>query len=92
VTRLPLLALTLAVALAGCGQTEIDRDKAETFVRSYFSPDAQSAECPDGVEAEKGKTFRCTAVDTDGRRFGVTVRVLDEDGRVQVRSEDVRPE
>ena len=81
----------VAAAAAGCGRTEIDQGEAEAFVRSFFTPDARSADCPGGVEAKQGRTFSCTAVDTEGRRLRVTVHVLDDDGRVRVGSEDVRP-
>jgi hypothetical protein len=79
------------VALAGCGGSTIDEKDAEAFVRSYFTPDARSAECPGDVKAEKGKTLECTAVDTDGRRFRVTAHVIDDSGRIRITTADVRP-
>ena len=86
----PIVILAAATA-AGCGRTDIDEGEAEAFVRSFFTPDARSADCPGGVEAKQGRTFSCTAVDTEGRRLRVTVHVLDDDGRVRVATEDVRP-
>jgi hypothetical protein len=80
-----------AVALAGCGSSTIDEKDAEAFVRSYFTPEARSADCPGGVEAKKGKTFECTAVDTGGRRFRVTAHVIDGAGRIRITTADVRP-
>ena len=80
-----------AVALGGCGDSTIDEKDAEAFVRSYFTPDARSADCPDGVEAKKGETLDCTAVDTDGRRFRVTAHVIDDEGRIRITTADVRP-
>ena len=85
------IACALALAVAGCGKTEVDRAKAEGFVRSFFNPEAQSATCPDGVEAKRGRTFTCTAVLADGKRRIVTVHVLDDQGRVQIGLADVRP-
>jgi hypothetical protein len=82
---------TAAVALAGCGTTTIDKGKAEAFVRSFFTPPARSASCPGGVEAKKGKTFTCTAVDSTGHRFRVVVHVVDDSGRVSVNSREVTP-
>jgi hypothetical protein len=79
------------VALAGCGGSTIDQKDAEAFVRSYFTPDARSADCPDGVEAKKGETLECTAVDTEGKRFRVTAHVIDSDGRIRITTADVRP-
>jgi Domain of unknown function (DUF4333) len=93
VRRLAQSAAVLAAAvLAGCGQAEIDEREVEAFMRGYFEPDARSANCPSGVDAEAGETFECTVVDADGRRFRVTAEVIDEEGRVRVSSEDVRPE
>jgi hypothetical protein len=83
--------LAAAVALVGCGEAKIDEKNAEAFVRSYFTPDARSAECPGDVKAEKGKTLECTAVDTDGRRFRVTAHVIDDSGRIRITTGDVRP-
>ena len=80
-----------AVAFAGCGDSTIDDKDAEAFVRSYFTPDARSADCPDGVEAKEGEKLECTAVDTDGRRFRVTAHVTDGDGRIRITTADVRP-
>jgi uncharacterized lipoprotein len=92
VRRSLLIAGSLAAALAGCGTTEIDEQRAEDFVQSYFTPDARSVDCPGGTEAKAGETFECSAVDSEGRRFRVTAHVVDDEGRVEVRSEDVRPE
>jgi hypothetical protein len=83
----PLLALA---ALTGCGKTTIDKGRAESFVRSYFTPEARSANCPGGVEAKKGKTIECTAVAADGRRYRVTAHIIDGSGRLRIASADVR--
>ena len=87
------LAPVLAVAalVAGCGDKKIDQKDAEAFVRSYFTPDARTADCPDGVKAKAGETLECTAVDTEGRRFRVTAHVIDGDGRIRISSADVQP-
>jgi hypothetical protein len=60
-------------------------------VRSWFDPPARSVTCPSGVEAKKGATFTCTAVATDGQHFRVTAHILDNGGRIQISSGDVRP-
>ena len=86
-----LAPVLCAALLAGCGKTTIDQKRAESFVRSYFTPDARSANCPSGVEAKAGETLSCTVVDTEGRRFRVTAHVLDGDGRLRISSADVRP-
>jgi hypothetical protein len=82
--------LLVLAALAGCGKTTIDKGQAESFVRSYFTPDARSASCPGGVEAKEGKTLECTVVATDGRRYRVTAHVIDSSGRLRIASPDVR--
>jgi hypothetical protein len=86
-----VIAFTLAIGVTACGRTEIDEAKAEEFVRSYFTPDATSADCPGGVEAEAGETLECTAVDTEGRRFRVTAHVVDGEGRLRIDLGDVKP-
>jgi hypothetical protein len=82
--------MVLVIALAGCGKTTIDKGRAESFVRSYFTPAARSASCPGGVEAKKGGTIECTAVDTEGTRFRVTAHIIDSSGRLRISSSDVR--
>lgn len=86
-----LCTAALAPALAGCGTTKLDEAKTEQFVRDFFTPPARTADCPGGVEAKKGKTFTCTAVDARGRRFRVTARVLDSEGRITIGTGDVKP-
>ena len=85
-----VIGSALAAALTGCGQKEVDAGKAEGFVRSTFNPPARSVNCPEGVDVEKGKTFDCTAVDAGGRRFRVTVHIIDDEGRVGVSPTDRR--
>ncbi len=87
--KLALLALPAAV-LAGCTKTEIDAGKAESFLRDNV-PGAQSADCPDGVEAKKGETFECDLSYTDGRKAKVTVHIQNDDGRVSIGPNDVKP-
>jgi hypothetical protein len=43
------------------------------------------------VEAKKGATLTCTAVTADGQHFRVTAHILDDGGRIQISSGDVRP-
>ena len=33
----------------------------------------KSVNCPSGVEAKTGKTFRCTLTDSKGTKYGLTV-------------------
>ena len=86
-----LAALLAGAALAGCGSQEIDRGKAETFVRQSFGPpSAQTVTCPSGVKATKGHTFTCSVTDVSGRRYTVTLHILDG-AKVRVGPQDVRP-
>jgi hypothetical protein len=91
VLRRYLAPSLVLLALAGCGKTTIDQGRAESFVRSYFTPDARTADCPGGVEAKAGATFRCSVVAADGQSFSVTAHVVDSDGRLRISSADVRP-
>jgi hypothetical protein len=87
-----LVPSLVLLALAGCGKTTIDQGRAESFVRSYFTPDARTADCPDGVEARAGARLECSVVAADGQSFRVTAHVVDSDGRLRISSADVRPE
>jgi NAD(P)H-hydrate repair Nnr-like enzyme with NAD(P)H-hydrate epimerase domain len=80
----------LAAGLAGCGTEEIDRGKAERFVKSTLTIPVLNVKCPSGIKAEKGHTFTCTVDSTEGRRYIVTLHVQ-SDARVSVGPSDVRP-
>ena len=82
--RKPLIcaAAIFALTTAGCGKTEIDAKKAEKFVASQFAPRPNSVDCPSGVEAKKGRTLKCKLESPTGKRYEVTLRILDEKGRV----------
>ena len=82
-----------AAALAGCGlsTTEIDAGQAEKFVRGAFEKPPRSVSCPSGVEAKKGGTLTCKAVDSTGKRYEVTLHMADDEGRVTVGKKDFKP-
>ena len=86
-------SIVAAGALAGCGlsTTEIDRGQAEDFVRRAFDNPPRSVTCPSGVEAKKGGTFTCQAVDSAGKRYQVLLHMADDEGRVTVGKKDFRP-
>jgi hypothetical protein len=81
-----------ALVLTGCSlsTTEIDAGQAENYVKGLFPKPARSASCPSGVEAKKGKTLNCKAVDATGRRYVVTLHIADEKGRVTVGKGDIK--
>ena len=74
-----LLALT---ALAGCGSTTIDSGKAESFLDGSLQPSPRSVTCPKNVTVKKGRTFACTVVAANGRRYSVTIHIVDDSGHV----------
>jgi hypothetical protein len=82
-----------AIALAGCSfsTTEIDAGQAEKFVRGAFEKPPRSVTCPSGVEAKKGGTLTCKAVDSTGKRYEVTLHMSDDEGHVTVGSKDFKP-
>jgi hypothetical protein len=47
--------------------------------------------CPSGVEAKKGGTLTCRAVDSTGKRYDVVLHMADDQGRVTVGKKDFRP-
>ena len=88
-----LAALALpALALAGCGGTEIDAGKAEKLIKDNIGqPVPRSVDCPDGVEAKEGETFTCKlAYDHGVPPAEVTVHIVDDDGRIRVGPGDLR--
>ena len=86
------VVIPLALLVAGCGTTTIDRGKAEDFLRGTLGPPRPRAvSCPDGVKVRKGGTFTCQATLANGRRVEVTLHMVDDTGRVSVSPSDVRP-
>ncbi len=81
------LAVTFLV-LAGCGETEIDADKAEAFisktVQEQVGARVESVDCPSGLKAEKGATFECTVTGDDGSSGETVVTEKDAEGNVSV--------
>ena len=91
--RRAIMPVAAAVALAGCSlsTTEIDAGQAEKFVRGAFEKPPRSVSCPSGVEAKKGGTLNCKAVDATGKRYVVTLHMADDEGRVTVGKGDFKP-
>ena len=82
---LTLLAIALALVLAGCGGgTVIDPEAAEEDIRAGFAArdvTVTSVDCPSDVEAQEGGTYECEAETSEGD-FRMVYRQLDEDGKV----------
>ncbi|MDW5594525.1 DUF4333 domain-containing protein [Conexibacter stalactiti] len=86
-SRSALLALVLAggLAVAGCGGTVIDKDKADEFAeKNLVGGDVRevSVDCPDDVDAKKGTSFRCDVV-IDGERGVLTMHITSDEGNVE---------
>ena len=86
-TRLAV-PLALAAAIAGCGETRIDADKAEGLIRDLVSErvgaKVATVACPDGITAKKGVTFSCRVAGTDATKGNVVVTGRDSRGSVDV--------
>ena len=84
--RTPAFLAASVLAVAGCGGTEIDAGKAEALIKqSIAGPPPKDVDCPDGVEAKKGSTFRCSVLYAEGIPTAtVTVHIVDDDGHIRV--------
>jgi hypothetical protein len=78
----------LAAALAGCGETRIDADKAESLIRDLVTERVgarvATVACPAGITARKGVTFHCHVAGTDKTNGDVLVTARDGRGSVEV--------
>ena len=77
--RLTAVAV-LALTLPGCGG-DVDADKAEEQIKNGITAqtkaDVKYVKCPEGVNAQKGGTFKCEAL------IPVNVTQVDENGKVR---------
>jgi hypothetical protein len=83
----PAVALALAV-LAGCGETKLDVAKGERMIFDAVSEQVKarvrSVDCPDGLVARKGETFRCRVTGADGTTGEAIVTERDDRGSVSI--------
>ena len=81
------LAVLAAVALSACGETTIDAEEQEEFVRDVVVREigarVVAVRCPENVERQEGDTFRCTVTGADDSTGDVIV-TQQEDSKVQV--------
>lgn len=89
--RLRLIASAAAVAalaVAGCGQRQIDVGKASKLVQgaveSQVGAQVASISCPREVEVEAHATFACTVTGEDGTKGVATVTQTDGQGTIGV--------
>jgi Domain of unknown function (DUF4333) len=89
--KLALLAVA-PLLLVACGETEIDAGKTEALIKNGVAgPEPRDVECPDGIEAQKGATFRCDVTYAQGiPPAEVTVHIVDDEGRVRVGPGDLK--
>ena len=83
----PLIASGLAVASLGvvaCGTTTIDRAELERELGDQLGRDAgvapRAVDCPDDVEAQRGRRFDCTLTAPNGDAVPVAVTLTNDDG------------
>lgn len=82
-----VVALAAVAALAvGCTKI-LDKRGLETQLATEVQQNgpALTVHCPDGVKAQAGATFQCTATATDGSSFALTVTQTDAKGNVSWR-------
>jgi hypothetical protein len=83
------LALVAAAGVAGCGEAQLDTDRAESAIRTGITRQTgvkiDSVRCPDDVKAQRGDTFSCEAVASNGQRARVEVTQRDDEGSVSWR-------
>ena len=83
---LPLTVGAGALALMACGSKVIDQGKAQGFTKQVVAANggaAKSVKCPSDVGVKKGKTFTCTAVLANGKKFKITFQMTDNNGTVK---------
>lgn len=82
------IAVLAALVLASCGESTIDAEKGERFIRGVVTEQVQArvgtVTCPDDVQTKKGTTFTCSVAGVDGSKGDVLVTQRDEDGNVNV--------
>jgi hypothetical protein len=80
------IALVAATALAGCGDTVIDSEKAEGAIQADLERSLHekitSVDCPSDVKVEAGRTFTCTVDYAGGKRATATLKIRNEDADV----------
>ena len=84
-------AATLACAslglLAGCGTKTLEKDDAEQEiskkVEELRNVKPKSVECPDDMEAKKGKKHTCKLTAPNGDVLDVKLTMLDDDGKFE---------
>lgn len=78
----------VALAVAGCGETVIDRAKIEAALEENLRKSAHervsSVDCPSGVEVEPGASFECTIKLAGGKEETATLKIRNKNADVEV--------
>ncbi len=80
------LAIALAFALVGCGDTVIDSAKTEAAIQADLEDSMQAkiraVDCPSEQKVEAGATFTCTVDYSDGEQATATLKIRNEEADV----------
>jgi Domain of unknown function (DUF4333) len=75
--------LAAALAVAGCGGTEIDSQKTEeqlkASIENIHGDKVSAVECPSGVAVEPGATFTCSVKFSSGKEETATLKIRDKE-------------
>jgi len=94
---LPAACVVSLVALVagGCGETQIDVDKAERFidqaVQAKVGARVRSVVCPSKVKVKARATFSCVVTGRDGSTGRARVTQRDDKGNMTVRTPFLQP-
>jgi Domain of unknown function (DUF4333) len=82
------MAVVVALAVAGCGETVIDSGKAEGAVKEnlqhVLSRRVASVECPSGVAVKPKASFECAVRLAGGETKTATLTILDTEADTEV--------
>lgn len=82
------LAIALAFAVAGCGDTVIDSSKAEDTIQASLEKSLggkiKAVDCPADQKVEAGATFDCTVAFPNGDREAVTLKIRNSDADLSI--------
>ena len=73
--------------LAGCGSSTLDSGSAEQSISKVFKQaghPTKKVDCPDDIDAKKGKSFDCTITLSNGQTYKAHAVQTDDNGHFQV--------
>lgn len=73
--------------IAGCGGNTLDSGSAEKSISKVFAQSGhptKSVDCPNDIDAKKGKAFDCTITLSNGQTFKAHAVQTDDNGHFQV--------